>query len=312
MRPTRSTLEIDACLRRIAARQLGLVTVAQAARCGVDKHALARRRDCGALLPVYPGVMGLAPCETSPPQRALAASLAVPGSVVAASSAAIVHRMPIPPAVLRLDAVLSVDVGRRVRVPGITVVRQTLEWPSMKWVTSRVATPAATLVLLPRFVDDATVERCFDHSLAHRLTTVRGVSALIDSLPTHAVHRRALLLELLAARSNGIGHRSRTEQDVGRWLTRAGLTGWTRNLKVPIVGTDEEVEVDFGWQGTRLALEVSPFFTHGSRAAQERDAQRRRLLVVSTWRVVEAIDRDIAHERAFARTVGTLRSLGAT
>ena len=42
-----------------------------------------------------------------------------------------------------------------------------------------------------------------------------------------------------------------------------------------------------------VALEVSPFFTHGSRAAQERDAERRRLLAAQRWLTVEATDPDL-------------------
>lgn len=85
----------------------------------------------------------------------------------------------------------------------------------------------------------------------------------------------------------------------------------SRNLKV-LVDESEQVEVDFGWPNVNVALEVSPFFTHGSRAKQERDARRRRLLAGVRWHVVEALDDDIASERAFARTITTLRALGAT
>ena len=206
---------------------------------------------------------------------------------------------------------LSVAAGRLVRVPGITAVRHTTPLPSTPWMTTRVATPAATLLLLPRFVDESTVERCLDHALAHRLCTVANVRRLLERTPSRAVHKRKLLLDLLADRSNGIGHRSGKEQRVARWLTAAGLTGWTRNCWVRVGSDQETVEVDFGWCGVRLALEVSPFFTHGSREKQERDAERRRLLVANDWRVVEALDCDIATERAFARMIALLRALGA-
>ena len=174
--------------------------------------------------------------------------------------------------------------------------------------TARLATPAATLVLLPRFVDDAVVERCLDHSLAHRLVSVGALRLLIEAMPAPSVRGRRLLLELLDQRSGGIGHRSGNEQRVGRWLNEAGLTGWNRNYCVS-VGETEEVEVDFGWVGPRLALEVSPFFTHGSRVTQERDAQRRRLLVEYDWRTVEATDADLVSRAAFERTVSALRIL---
>lgn len=307
-----STFDIDARIRAIASTQLGLVTVAQATRRGIDKHALAGRRDSGALVPLYPNVMKLAPFATTPEQRVLGAALAVPGSVVAATSAAIVHQMPVPARDVPNEAVLSVVTGRAVRVPGIIVVRQRIIPPSKGWMTTRVATPAATVLLLPRFVDDSTVERCLDHCLAHRITSVANLRALILATAPHAVFRRQLLLDLLADRTNGIGHRSAKEQKVGRWLNRAGLTGWTRNLKVRVVvsGRVVEVEVDFGWPNDRVALEVSPFFTHGSRVTQDRDAERRRLLAVASWHVVEAVDGDLANERAFARIIAALRAMG--
>jgi hypothetical protein len=306
-----ATFAIDASIRRIAATQLGVITVEQAQACGVNRNALARRRQAGALVPVFREVMRLAPFATTPAQRALAAALVVPGSVIAATSAALIHQLPVR--TMETEVVLSVEAGRIVRVPGITVVRQTPSWPSRPWMGTRLATPAATLLLLPRFVNDATVERCLDHCLANRLTSVRALSDLIHRLPPPAIYKRSLLLDLLADRSNGMGHRSGTEQTVGRWLRRAGLTGWTRNLKVVVdPDTGEDVEVDFGWDGIRVALEVSPFFTHGSRAKQERDAERRRLLTGVRWHVIEALDADIADEQAFQSTVGRLRSLGAT
>ena len=312
MRHAQSTFAIDAQIRHIAAKQLGVITVDQARQCGVDRNALARRRDSGALIVVFREAMRLAPFATTPTQRVLAASLVVPGSVVAATSAAIVLRMPVPARRTNTDdVVLSVAADRLVRIPGITGVRQTTPLPSTQWMTTRVATPAATLLLLPRFVDESIVERCLDHALAHRLCTVANVRRLLEHTPSHAVHKRQLLLDLLADRSNGIGHRSAKEQRVARWLTTEGLRGWTCNLRVRVGSYQETVEVDFGWRGARLALEVSPFFTHGSREKQERDAERRRLLVANNWRIVEALDRDIATERAFARTISLLRDLGA-
>ena len=304
-----STFDLDARIRAIASNQLGLVTVAQATQCGIDKHALAGRRNAGALVPLYPNVVRLAPFATTPLQRVLGAALAVPGSVVAATSAAIIHQMPLPPRVADDPVVLSVVSGRVVRVPGITVVRQRIIPPCKTWISTRVATPAAALLLLPRFVDGGAVERCLDHCLTHQLTSVTNVRALIDATARRALYRRQLLLDLLDARSGGMGHRSRTEQKVGRWLINAGLTGWVRNHNVRI-GSEDRVEVDFGWPDGRVALEVSPFFTHGSRVAQDRDAERRRLLALGDWRVVEAVDRDIANERAFARIVATLRAIG--
>lgn len=208
------------------------------------------------------------------------------------------------------DAVVSVPNSSCIRVPGVHAIRHLVMPPSTKWLTGRVATPAATLLLLPRFVDDWVVERCLDHALVNRLVTVAALRDLIEQTSPRAVHRRQLLLDLVDARTEGMGHRSGKEQRTARWLRMAGLTRWIPNYKVPV--NRDAIEVDFGWVSIRVALEVSPFYTHGTRAAQERDAQRRRLLVAKDWRVIEATDDDLANERAFARIVAILRALGAT
>ena len=306
MRGTHSTSDIDALLRRLAQPCLGLVTTARAAEAGIDRWALDRRRRSGALEMLFPGVLRLTSSAPTPQQRVLAAALAVPGSVIAATSAGITYELPVRSGVEQ--PVVAVVASRSARTPGVTTVRQTLQLPSRPWHTVRRATPAACMLLLPRFVDAGTVERSLDHCLAHRLTTVRRVSDLLERMPAPAVAGRRMLLDLLAARTDGIGHRSDLEQKVARWLRAAGLSGWRRNLKVPMPDGDP-IEVDFAWPDHRVALEVSPFFTHGSRQKQERDVERRRALVLQGWRTIEATDPDLENEVAFRRCVSGLREL---
>lgn len=309
MQARRSSADIDATLRRIAVPRLGLVTVADAARHGVDRFALERRRKAGALLPLFPGVMRLAAVEPSPEQTILAAALAVRGSTIAATSAAVVHQWPIGPiGPVAGRPTLTVSPTTSARTPGVAVIRQTFRMPTQWWRGERLATPASTLLLLPRFVDAQIVERCLDHSLAHRLTTVAVVGDLLARLPARAIAGRQLLRELLAQRSAGLQHRSDLEQKVARWLVAAGLRSWRANYRVTVADGDP-VEVDFAWREAKVALEVSPFFTHGSRAAQDRDAVRRRLLVAEGWRIVEATDPDLESQQAFAGTVVSLQHL---
>lgn len=309
MRGTHSTLEIDAILRGIARPQLGLLTVAQAAAGGVDRFALERRRESGALEPVFADVMRLGAATRTSEQRILAASLAVSGSAIAATSAAVVHQMPVPRD--REQPIVSVGASRSARAAGITTIRQSFVMPTQRWCTTQLATPAATLLLLPRFVADAIVERCLDHGIAHRLVTVDSVQHLLEQMPVRAVVGRRMLLDLLAQRSSGIGHRSGLEQKVGRWLTEAGVNGWFRNYRVP-VGGGRFVEVDFAWPEAKVALEVSPFFTHGSRVTQARDVERRRLLVAKDWRIAEATDQDLESRGAFTHCIASLSTLVRT
>ncbi len=305
MRDTLTPFQIDAALRRLARPQLGLVTVTQAAKEGIGRWALERRREVGSLETVFAGVMRHTSTAATPEQRVLAAALAVPAATVAATSAGIVFGMPVGPTAG--EPIVAVGPSRSARTAGVTTIRQQVALPSRPWHTVRVTTPDATLLLLPRFVDEGTVERCLDHCLVHRLTTVARVRSLIDELPARSVVGRRLLLDFLDQRSSGIGHRSGLEQRVGRWLTGAGLGGWRRNFEVPVAG--DPVEVDFAWPDAKVALEVSPFFTHGTRAAQERDIERRRLLTAERWSTVEATGPDLESRHAFEAIVVTLRDL---
>ncbi len=191
MRDTRTPFQIDAALRRLARPQLGLVTVTQAAKEGIGRWALERRREAGSLETVFAGVMRLTSMAASPEQRILAAALALPGSTVAATSAALADGMPVGSA--SGDPIVAVGPSRSARTAGFTTVRQKVALPSRPWHTARVATPDATLLLLPRFVDDGMVERCLDHCLVRRLTTVARVRSLIDQLPPRTVVGRRLL-----------------------------------------------------------------------------------------------------------------------
>ncbi len=298
----RASSDIDRALRRIAEKQLGLVSAAQAAHAGIGWDALAHRRSTGMLVPVFPRVMRLAGVELPPHQRLLAASLAVSNSCVAGPSAGAILGLPVGKQyaqdVSTVPVILSVPNPMVVRVQGIVAVRFRSPLPSRPWMGARISTPAATILTLPRFVDNATVERCLDHCLTHRLLTVKAVCTLIEAQPYRSVARRGLLLDLLHARAGGIGHRSGLEQRTGRWLTEGGLGGWHSNYRV-LLEDGEVVEVDFAWVTLKVALEVSPFFTHGSEAGQLRDVVRRRLLVRAGWTVIEASDPELVNRAAF-------------
>ena len=241
MRGTHTSSEIDCILRGIARSQLGLVTVADATQNGVDKFALERRRNSGALVAVFPGVMRLGAVDASPEQCILAASLAVRGSTIAATSAAVVHQLPVRHASGR--PIVSVGATTSGRSPGIVTPRQSFIMPSQPWHTTRLATPASTLVLLPRFVDAQAVERCLDHSIIHRLTTAAVVRELVGRLPTRAIVGRGLLLDLLEQRSSGDKHRSDLERKVARWLRAAGLRDWRPNYPASVGGGKDRKSV---------------------------------------------------------------------
>ncbi len=306
--PSRAPSAIDQAIRAFALPQLGLVTLRQLETVGIGESAVRRRLSTGMLCRVFTGVYRLTGYQPPAHQQALAAALAVPGSCIAGPTAAQVHGFPLPrPDEWCSKPLVRVASSAVVRVSGIQVVRTNVELPSRRWMSVSLSTPAATLLLLPRFVHGSTVERCLDHCIAHRLVAVAGVRALIERQPPTSVAGRSMLLSLLDQRGDRVGHRSKLEQRVARWLRQVGLRGWSSNY---VVTTPEgPIEVDYAWVEDQVALEVSPFFTHGSRTKQARDIARRRALVDAGWRVVEASDRDLQSPATFANVIRSLQDL---
>ena len=306
---SRGSAEIDQAIRVVAQAQLGLISTGQALQRGIGPQLLAQRRSIGMLANVFPRVMRLLGHPQPSFQRLLAAVLAVPGGVLCGPSAAVLMGFPIGRRFTNDAApvVIAVEATRVIRIPGITAIRRPAFASDRPWMGVRMSSPADTIVLLPRFATVTVVERCLDFCLAERLASVASIRAALERHPPTAVAGRKQLLTLLDVRSGGMGHRSQLERRVAPWLKAAGLIGWVSNHRVP-VGSDA-IEVDYAWVRQRVALEISPFYTHGSRAKQERDVVRRRALARHGWTVIEATDPDLTGPQAFQRVVAALRAL---
>ncbi len=306
-----SSAHIECVIADIARDQLGLITWRQAAEAGLHRDALAHRVRHGALFETFVGVYRTRSAVETNLQRALAASLSC-DAVLAGRWAAHHHGFPFPSDDLTyFDVELMVPRSQRVTQRGIVASRVHHLLPSEPWLSGRVLSINGTLVHLAATLSSAQLGRCIDHCIAHRLTTV---DACLDQIVEHGASRmvgRTRLLAELSARADGVNYRSNTEGRVARWLRAAGLPGFTPNYRA-VVHAGERVEVDFAWRTQRVGLEVSPFFTHGSRHTQERDAERRRLLTLAGWRIIEADDRHLGHISAFAPIVGALRVLLGT
>jgi hypothetical protein len=81
-------------LGRLAARQLGLFTRAQAVHCGYSAFQIRRRVTRGEWQRVYGAVLAFRGRQLAAPVLAAAAHLAVPGSVIAGPSAARWYGLP--------------------------------------------------------------------------------------------------------------------------------------------------------------------------------------------------------------------------
>jgi len=174
--------------------------------------------------------------------------------------------------------------------------------------TGRITTVGATLMVLAGGLGAPALGRCIDYALVNRLISVPRLLADVEARPSARFAGRRVLISELEARGNGrVQHRSLNERRVAAWLRRLGVDGAQPNFVVTTPLGD--IEVDFGWPGDRVALEVSPFHTHGSEEKQRRDAYRRRALTTSSWRTVEATDADIVDFNSFVAIAQSVMAL---
>ena len=305
-----NTLEIDRLLARFASHQFGLVTGGQAGAVGITRSALHVRVRARTLERVHEGVYRVCSVESSKEQGLLAACLAVPGSVLADVSAAFVHGLPIGRRFDDYQPSVLISHDRGYRSTGTVTVRRSRQViRSQVWRSGKVSPASSTIISLAPLVSRATLARCIDHAIANRLVTVSAITREIESRSASRFAGRPILIDELAARSSGrVRHRSGKEQWVARCLRDSTLPAAKANYNAS-VQNEEIVEVDFAWPAARIALEVSPFYTHGSERAQRRDIERRAMLQMAGWRVVEATDEHLFDKRAFAEIIHQISAL---
>lgn len=305
----RSRLHIDSIIARKAAQQLGLVTARQLSIDGVQPAHLEERARSGTLFRPIRQVYRVLSFPQSIEQHYLACCFAVPGSVISGIAAATIHKLPVPRAFSMglhrgLPLVeLRVANDHRASLQRAKVRRVSDLGESIQWHGGFVTSIPETLLDLARLVDLPTLERCLDYMLVEGGPTNVAALETLVAARQRAVNRASLVALLAVRNGRGFLYRSKLEQTVGEWLSGAGLPPFVSNFIVP----GPEVEVDFAWPSWRIALEVSPFYTHSSREKQARDMERRRALKAAGWIVVECTDAHLVSLLSFAPIFDDLR-----
>ncbi len=298
-----STLQIERELQRLATIQDGLFSTTQALTSGVGKDSLKSRVSNGLVERCFAGVYRLSSTPKTFEQVCVAACLAT-GGALAGTTAGLIHGLPIGRRPTAPEIVLP--HGTQYRSTGI-VVHQTRFFPhTQKWRSGVVTIPSATMIVLAKVLDRHVLARCLDHGIANGLFSIDDVVAELEGRVRFRGRRN--LLSELAARSNGkLLFRSISEGKVLSWIRQSGLPLPESNAAIETsLGF---FEVDFLWRGLKVILEVSPFYTHGSQEQQERDAIKRRALILAGYLIIEATDHDIQSLRAFAKTADAVKQL---
>ncbi len=297
-------------LRLVSAQQHGVVHVRNLGEVRVHRDAAFRRVRSGEWVRMCTGVYRVASIgkKSTVHQRMIAATLAAQDSVIIGWHAAHVHGLPVSVDLDRHEVVVALPKGRRSTV--VKARRLSGPLPSRPWETGRVANPILTIVTLAAGrATRAQLETVLDAALTRRLVTVKRIDALLQEPGWRRFGGRPLVVSLLDERAGRVTalFRSKTERKVKRWIDSANLPSSVANFVVKSATGD--VEVDRAWESKRVALEISPFWTHGSRKKQERDLDRRQSLLAARWQIVEADDRHLDNARSFQPIIDLLTKL---
>ncbi len=286
-------------LQRIASRQHGLFTRAQAKACGYSPGQIRRRVNTGVWRVVIGGVLAAAGLTLTPRILDRAAQLAVPVSILAGPSAARIWRIPVPDA----QTWLAVDPNKHVSLPGVRFLRMEVDPSDVGStdggrITWRERTVFDCLRLLP---DPASLE-LLDRALQQRWITVDDLATRVVAFAGRRGCRR--LVRLL--RKATAGTRSAAERLLVTLLSAGRITGWVANQ--PIFDANGLIGLgDLVFEGLRLVIELDGWAYHTTPDRFQRDRERQNRLVAAGWTVLRFTWRDLIERPEYViRTIRTM------
>ena len=265
-------------IARVAAKQFGVVTIAQLRRCGLTDRGIEHRLATRRLERLWRGVYAFGHQELLPQGRLLAAVLACgPGAVLSHRSAAaqweLIEALPGP-----IHVTVPGHTGRPGR-PGIRIhcVRRL----DPRDVTTKdgipITTPAKTLVDLNALVPDRLLERAYEQAVIRNLVTLDAVA---DALERARGRRTKALRRLIATeRRTRTITRSELEERFLALVRRGDLPEPEVNARLA------GYEVDFLWREQRRIIEVDGYAYHSTRQATTRDRRKDDDLEAAGYRV---------------------------
>lgn len=286
--PTRSL--VDATVARVAARQHGVFSRAQAMAAGATRHMITHRVRTRRWEQAALDVFRLAGTRASWHQMLMTACLAWGvGAVVSHRAAAALWRLDgFEPGPLEL----TVPNARRRAAPGI-IHRYRLSRSDMTRVDGvAVTTPERTLLDLAAVVPVDLVEEALDDALRRRLVAIPRL-------------RRRLAAEAAPGRRGVVAMRrvleeqdptkpppaSVFERRLSRLLKQARLPDPVPQYE--ICDGDRYVFIDFAFPERRFGIEADSYRWHSGRIRWERDRARLNRLTLQGWRILHVTWADL-------------------
>jgi very-short-patch-repair endonuclease len=281
---------IDRAIVAMAARQHGIISLAQLLGLGLSERAVHARVAAGRLHRIHQGVYAVGRPDVTIKGRWMAAVLACgEGALLSHQSAATLREL------LNARAGrVHVTVPRRTTVAraGIRVHRSTCIEPQDRTEVDGIPCTSVPVTLLgiaataPRNVLDSACNR----AEMEGVLDMRAIEELLERRRSHPGARRLRA----ALEVDGLGldrTKSRLEERFLRLARETGLPTPAINAWMPIPG--EEMQCDFVWHRERLVVEVDTWETHGTRRAFRNDRRRDRLLRAHGWDVMRVTGYDV-------------------
>lgn len=274
---------MDARIARVAARQHGLFSRAQAVEAGATMASIRSRLEAGRWVRSGPGVYRLAGVPVTWKQRALAACLVSgTGAVVSHRSAAVLWGV----SGFRPGRVeITVPPGRSDRNP-LARVHRSLEVKGVRRDGIPVTRPARTVMDLAGVVSSDILEEAVDDVLCRRLCRLDELTA-----PRGRRGSAALRAVLLAWNGDALPG-GVAEMRVVRRLLAAGLPQPARQHEIHH-NHEFVARVDLAYPDDRLAIELDGFRWHAGRGPFRSDWLRRNRIEAAGWRLLETAPDDI-------------------
>jgi hypothetical protein len=297
----------DAEVSAHAARQHGVLTLAQLKAHGLSPSSVHKRAASGRLHRVHPGVYALAPAELlGRGGRYLAAVLACgPDAALSHQSAAALRGLRASDRA-HIDVTVPREAVRK--HDGIDVHRSRTLTPAD--VTSVEGIPcttvARTLLDLGGVLRTRALERAFEQA---ETLEVLDLLALEDQLWRNR-HRRAapVVRALLAEYDPSQGPtESELEESFLDLVRRAGLPAAERQAYIALDDGEPPVRADFAWRPQRLVIETDGRRYHRGSVVFESDRRKDQRLMLAGWRVTRITYRQVTREpQRIAALVTTL------
>lgn len=294
MGTTRGPDPVQEALARLAAKQHGIFTRAQAMEAGATRRTIYRRCETGRWLQVHPGVFAIAGTPPSWHRSLIAACFAWgEGALVSHRAAAGLWGLPnFGPGIVEL----TVPRGRkRTHAEGMIVHERPRLSPSDVRTIHQIPVTGIrrTLLDIAGLVPRSSVEEALDDALRRKLLTVGSLGTWLNERGGRGMAGTKVLRALLAARDGGAVPESVLET---RWLRTMRDAGLPEPVRQYAVRDGDRIVaiVDFAYPDLRIGIEPEGFQWHGGRARWARDLNRRNELTRLGWTMIHVTWNDLA------------------